>query len=222
MKEFFNIRRDRANRTRTQIITIVVCLMLAMAIAIGGTVAWLIDKTDSVTDTFTYGKIDIALTEGNTNPAKLWIEAQNGASATDTTFKLVPGAPYTFNPYVYVEAKNEPCYLFIEIEETNKFNTFFTSADYAIHSAWNPLTDHPGVYYQKISSLTASTYYPIITNDRLKVAPGLDSETLNNIGDNYPTIKITAYAIQSDYLNDANNATANDAWDALNNQLSNS
>ena len=41
----------------------VTALALVICVAIGATLAWLVDKTDDVTNTFTYGNIDITLTE---------------------------------------------------------------------------------------------------------------------------------------------------------------
>ena len=43
----------------------VVALVLVLCCAVGGTLAWLTDTTDPVTNTFTVGDIDIDLTESD-------------------------------------------------------------------------------------------------------------------------------------------------------------
>ena len=198
MKEFFNIRRDRANRSRTQIITIVVCLMLAMAIAIGGTVAWVIDTTTQVTDTFTYGLVDIELTEGKGNA--LWTKAANGQIADDTTLKLLPGETYTFNPYVKVVSKSESAYVFVSVIDENNVINY---APYAIADGWTLVNGTTNVYYRTYTSVENDTYYGVISGDVLTVKNTLGVLDLAAIGSAYPTLTIKAYAIQSANLGDA-------------------
>ena len=52
----------------------VVAAALALCCAIGGTLAWLTDKTDPVVNTFTVGNVDITLAE-----------------TTGQEYKMVPG-----------------------------------------------------------------------------------------------------------------------------------
>ena len=70
-------------------ITLLLSLALAVAIGIGGTLAWLTDKTESKVNTFTVGNIDIDLTE------------------TTTNYKMVPGQTIDKDPKVTVEAGSE-------------------------------------------------------------------------------------------------------------------
>ena len=56
-------RRARQRKQRNRRIAMTVALVLVVALAsIGGTIAWLTDKTDPVVNTFTTADVDIDLT----------------------------------------------------------------------------------------------------------------------------------------------------------------
>ena len=57
-------RRNVSNKT----VAILLALVLAIGCAVGGTLAWLISKTDPVVNTFTYGDINIGLEETTEGP----------------------------------------------------------------------------------------------------------------------------------------------------------
>ena len=73
---------------------VMLALMLVIGCAVGGTVAWLTQKTDAVVNTFTYGDINIELTE--TKP-----ENQQA--------KIIPGVDIVKDPKVTVKANSEAC-----------------------------------------------------------------------------------------------------------------
>lgn len=92
---------------KTVVISIV-ALLLCLA-AVGGTVAWL-TAADSVTNTFTVGKIDIELTEdGWTNNSKIY-----------------PGAVIDKNPVITVKADSEDCFVYALVD--NQLNATVTGA----------------------------------------------------------------------------------------------
>ena len=78
-------------------ITLLLSLVLAVAMGIGGTLAWLTAKTEAVKNTFTVGNINITLTE------------------TTTNYKMVPGQTIAKDPKVTVKAGSEACWLFVKI-----------------------------------------------------------------------------------------------------------
>ena len=99
-------------------IALIVCLTLIIGCAIGGTIAWLTDKTATVTNTFTAGDVDIDLTETfNT-------DTNNDGKNDCWTAKMVPGASYTKDPVVTVKAGSEGCWLFVKFEENNGADTY--------------------------------------------------------------------------------------------------
>ena len=67
-------------------LALVLVVVLLFGGALGGTLAWLTAKTDTVTNTFTVGDINIDLTE------------------TTTDYKLVPGNTIAKDPTVTVKS----------------------------------------------------------------------------------------------------------------------
>jgi len=98
-------------------LTLVVSLLLVMALSIGGTLAYLTDKTDAVTNTFTIGNVDITLTETDS-------KLDNDENGNTNSYKFVPGVVLAKDPLVTVEAGSESCYVFVQIDEAigNKDN----------------------------------------------------------------------------------------------------
>ena len=96
-------------------LTMVVSLLLVMALSIGGTLAYLTDKTDAIENTFTIGNVKIDLTETG---------ATKGANDElfKNSFKMVPGNEIDKDPTVTVEAGSEACWLFVKIEKSDKFD----------------------------------------------------------------------------------------------------
>ncbi len=73
----------------------VTALALVICVAIGATLAWLVDKTDDVTNTFTYGNIDITLTE-------TWNTDTDGDETNDAwVAKMIPGNTISKRPGGY-------------------------------------------------------------------------------------------------------------------------
>ena len=88
---------------KKKILALTLVFALALALGIGGTVAWLTAQTDSVVNTFTVGDINITLAEtGTTNNAK--------------NYTFVPGDTLAKDPKVTVTAGSEDCYLFVKVE----------------------------------------------------------------------------------------------------------
>lgn len=91
-------RRNVSNKT----VAIPLALVLAIGCAVGGTLAWLISKTDPVVNTFTYGDINIGLEE-----------------TTGSNYTITPGMDITKDPKVTVKANSEACWLFVKVKEEN-------------------------------------------------------------------------------------------------------
>lgn len=213
MKEFFKIRSKKANRARIQVITIAVSLMLVAAIAIGGTVAWLVDTTESVTNTFTFGNIDITLTETDA------VEDSNGNFEKKYT-DLVPGATVPKDPNVTVEAGSVTCWLFVKIEKSTTFDTYFEAAP---ATGWNLVTGAEGVYVYT-GNVVDGNPISILADDKITVKSEVTKEKIKALEDSgavQPTITFTAYAIQKENLTDTNGTTittAEGAWALINPQ----
>ena len=205
-EQYENWKRERAlaaKRRRRKITTIVVAMMLIVGTAIGTTVAWLTDTTETVTDTFTYGDVDIELYEGDSGTTK-W-----SANASTRVNKVIPGDEISFNPYLWVDGKSEDCYLFVKIVEVGDFDTYMT---YEIGENWAEISnEHPGVYYyeenaNKYHTNTGDEYILIIDGNNLTVKDSVTKELVGTAGWKNPNITITAYAVQRANINSVEEA----------------
>ena len=182
------VKKARTNNAR-RILLLVGLMSLVAVISIGGTIAWLTDKTDAVTNTFTVGDINIELTETGMD--------QNRSK----TFHIVPGVNITKDPTVKVKANSEQCYLFVKVEENNwptaEKEDRTKKVSYSIATGWNALDSatYPGVYYQIVKNSTSDQTFGVLTNDTVTVDSSLTKAEANAITVN-PTLVFTAYACQ--------------------------
>lgn len=188
---------------KKKIVSLVLVFALALALGIGGTIAWLTDKTETVTNTFTVGDINITLTE------------------TERTYKMVPGGELDKDPTVSVVKDSEACWLFVKIDESENLDNFIT---YTVDSAWKKVDGEDNVYYIIVDADTAAAgeSYPVLTNNKVSVNSEVTKGQMNELTDaTKPTLAFTAYAIQSANLADQNGddvVDAVDAWVLVSNQ----
>lgn len=179
----------------------VTALLLVLCFAIGGTLAWLVDESDKVVNTFTYGDINIDLSE-----------------TTGDEYKMIPGNDITKDPKVTVKAGSEACWLFVKVEESDNFDNFMT---YAIADGWklydttttgsdiqtDNTTDDTYVIYREVDADTAKagTSYQVLAgkegyqNGYVTVNDTVTKEMFAALTEaTRPTLTFTAYAVQSD------------------------
>lgn len=97
---------------------VVACALLLVAASVFGTMAYL-TSTDTVTNTFTVGKVNIKLDEAQVNadgkPIKkdgaIVEKAADAERVKENSYKLLPGHTYTKDPTVTVEAGSEASYV---------------------------------------------------------------------------------------------------------------
>lgn len=187
----------------------IVATTVAISGAASGTLAWLVDQTPEVTNTFTYGDIQISLTETDTQ-----LDGDN--DPTTNEYRMVPGASISKDPKVTVQADSEDCWLYIQLEKTSQFDQFLT---YEMADGWIPLTD--GVYYRSVDRADAAQEFSVLANDQIQVLTSVTKEMLNQLDangtSNYPQLTLTAYAIQRDAsITGIDEASA--AWTLIQNQ----
>lgn len=179
----YETRKRRSVSSRTFIMLLAVTLLIGCAI--GGTVAWLTDKTTAVTNTFTYGDINITLAE-----------------TTGNDYKIIPGVNIEKDPKVTVKEDSEACWLFVKVEEEGTFVA--NKVTYSIADGWTKLTGVTGVdnvYYREVGAVTADTEYYVLKGNMVTVSDTLTKEDIQNITN--PTLTFTAYAVQKDGIADA-------------------
>lgn len=163
----------------------VVALVLVLCCAVGGTLAWLTDTTDPVTNTFTVGDIDIDLTESD-----------------HLDLKMIPGRTITKDPKVTVKAGSEACWLFVKVERSANFADFLT-CDMA--EGWTALDGVDGVFWREVGAVTADTSFAVLKGDAVTVMDTVTKAMLQGVkeGTKRPTLAFTAYAVQKEGFDDA-------------------
>ncbi len=170
---------------------------LVLCFTVGGALAWLIDETEPVINTFTYGDVNIGLSE------------------TSRPYEMVPGRVLSKDPKVTVEANSEPCWLFVKVDESDNLGEFI---EYEIATSWTPLPTVSGVYYRKVDASTEDQTFSVLggsayntsalsgawnwSEDEVLVKPEVEKGDLNALDASgvesaaYPTLTFTAYAVQ--------------------------
>ena len=185
-------------------IAILMAAMLVCGGAAGATMAWLTDSSQRVTNTFTYGDININLTE--TMPE-------------NQTAKMIPGSVIKKDPKVTVEAGSEPCYVFVKIEPTEEYATFFGEFEAKnVEDDWYLLPGEENVYYQIVNpnggqSLTSDEDLYVLKNNEVQVLDTVrkkDMEGIEAPTASKPTLSFTAYAVQLQNIE-----TPQEAWEQI-------
>lgn len=195
----------KLNKFGVSTLTIALAAILVFGGAIGGTIAWLTAQTDSVTNVFTVGSIQLSLTETNA--------AGETVNSGEQEFLVTPGSNLTKDPTVTVGAGSVASYVFVKIEESAAF-TADDNISYTVAEGWTALTGVTGVYYREVAEIAAdgtAQEFSVLANDTVVVSNAFDGS--EDDGNGY-SLTFTAYGIQKDNLADA--ATA---WTALNEAL---
>lgn len=166
----------------------VLALVLVLAVAVGGVVAWLTDKTGSVVNTFTVGDINIELKE-----------------TTGNSYQVIPGTPIHKDPTVTVKANSEACWLFVKVDKANwNDNLTYTIAganDWTVYKTDGNTT----YYYQKVDA-TGATAKEIVVLDgnAVNVSENLAKGEITA----EPTLTFTAAAVQQENITTVDKAFA--------------
>lgn len=172
---------------------------------VGGTIAWLISQ-DKVTNTFTYGDINVTLEETDTG-------IDNDGDAGTNEYEMVPGNTIAKDPTITVEADSEDCWLFAKLEKSDNFDTFMS---YEIADGWAPLDGVTDVYYRIAKNSADDQSFAVLKDNAVTVKGAeVTKEMLNALdadgAKNYPTLTVYAYGVQYDLDIDAID-TAAEAW----------
>lgn len=184
-----------------RILLAAVAALLLVAVSVGGTLAWLVDNTAPVTNTFTAAGIDIELTETK-DPDGNW------------SMQLIPGTSKTKNPVVTVIRTHEDeegntvqgtdvdIYLFVKFEDTMARTCLTYESNLNENNGWTKLTGVEGVddvWYRVVLATEANPVYHLLKDDTVSVASTVDKSQTNVSG----SMTYTAYAIQTEGFADA-------------------
>ena len=201
----FNVLKSLKQLSKPKLIATTVVSALLLCGIVGGTIAWLIDDTEPVINTFTYGDINITLEETDT-------QKDNDGDPNTNDYPMLPGNSIDKDPKLTFKANSENAWLFVKLEKSSNFDDFLT---FEIADGWTKLDNVDGVYYRTADKSESDVEYFIIKDNKVNVKGEVTKEMLNALDsgatENYPKLTITAYAVQRD----ANIATASDAFEKL-------
>lgn len=205
---------------------LVLALVLVVGCAVGGTLAWLMDSTSTVTNTFTVGDIDITLDEAKVDQDGNFLKGETKVDTLaeadrvmENKYQAIPGKTYSKDPTLTVKKGNEKCYLFVQFTETGDPSTYY-AYDFALDNAgsgWTQGSSANGlptnVWYIIVEETAADaandTVYHLLVGDTIKVK---DSVTKNNMATAAAAkLEWQAWAVQ--YMNDGAAFTPAQAWD---------
>ena len=195
---------------KMKIVAILAALVLVIGVAAGSTLAWLTDKTEAVTNTFTKGDVAITLIE-TMEPDGTVV----ASGVTDWSAPLIPGKDYSKNPTITVKSTtNADCWLFVKFEEVGNASTYL--------SYTSTLTDANGWTQGDGANIPDNVWYrEVKTDDTIKSWELLDGNKITVKGDTVTKDSMdkatnakliyTGYAIQKDGFNNPV-----DAWNEVN------
>ena len=188
-------------------IAVVVAVALMLGCAIGGTLAWLSNKSEPITNIFTTSDINIVLEETD-----------------NLNLKMVPGGTITKDPQVTVETGSEPCWLFVKIDKTNDYDTYMTHGIMDDWTVGNGTNIPANVYYRKVDTADMGQpiniiYYDVNNNsqydsgeeNKVFVNTSVRKNQMEAAKNNAPTLTFTAYATQL-MKDNTSEFTAIEAW----------
>ena len=164
---------------------VMLAVVMLLGCAIGSTVAWLISTTDTVTNTFTYGDINIELKE-----------------TTGTDYKIIPGIDIAKDPKVTVKAGSEKCYLFVKVDKTIEFINGVTCKLTLDSKPWEKGTGESGngvptdVYFRVVDPSEKDTVFELIDGNKITVSGDVTKAQIDKLSNKTGYISFTAYAVQ--------------------------
>lgn len=189
---------------KSKVLIAIISVLSVCSFLIGTSVAWLTSKTEDLVNTFTYGDINITLEETDTN--------DGDDNANTNEYKMLPGNEITKDPKITVKADSEDSYLFVKLTKSENFDNFMT---FEIAEGWTLLEGTTDVYYREVTKSETDQEFTVLKDNKVTVKEDVTKAMLNELdkdgANNYPTLTITAYAVQRDSKIEAIDSAA-EAW----------
>ena len=209
-------------KTARKVLIIALCAVLLVSISVMGTMAYLTSK-DSVTNTFTVGKVAIKLDEAKANADGTLVQGANRVDAN--SYKLLPGQTYNKDPMVTVLKDSEKSYIrmTVTVSKAKELDAIFAPAGADLLSIFNGYDGATWLYKGDTDNADNTRTYEFWYKEAV-AAPDADV-ALDALFDSITvpgsitnaqlatiegmTITVNAYAIQADGF-----GTADLAWAA--------
>ena len=197
-------------KTRSKALLLILCAMLLLVASALGTVAYLTVQ-DTVTNTFSVGKVDATLIEGSAGKRSMRARS-TGAPVDENDHILMPGHTYTKDHTIHVDAVSEDSYIFVKVENgiasyeaasSAEEGGYRTIADQITANGWTALESAADVYYREYVKSSTGSDFAVF--DTFKIADNAnDAESWGSCD---AQVAVTAYAVQKDGFD-----TASAAW----------
>lgn len=217
------MKNDEKRGVSKRTVAILLALVLVIGCAVGGTLAWLTAKTSEVTNTFTYGDINIDLKEHPYDADNFTLKTNDTPVASVDNYKIIPGVDLPKDPKVTVSANSEHCWLFVKVVESGTFVS--DKVTYSVDTGWTAGTKTEksdgngvptGVYYREVNASNVDQSFNVLTDNKITVSSELTKDDIKSIT-GQPTLTFTAYAVQ--YQKSATTTfSAAEAWGIANPQ----
>ena len=197
-------------KTRSKALLLILCAMLLLIASALGTVAYLTVQ-DTVTNTFSVGKVDATLIEGSAGKRSMRARS-TGAPVDENDHILMPGHTYTKDYTIHVDAVSEDSYIFVKVENgiasyeaasSAEEGGYRTIADQITDNGWTALESAADVYYREYTKSSAGSDFAVF--DTFKIAD--NANDVESWGSCDAQVAVTAYAVQKDGFD-----TASAAW----------
>lgn len=206
-------------KTTKKVLALASSAVLLVSASVMGTMAYLTHTTETVTNTFSVGKV----TFGGENEAgldeadvDLYGKVESTTRVQENQYKLIPGHEYTKDPTVHIGDDSEDCWLFVKVEndiaaiendteELDENNG--TIAEQMELLGWTAVAGADNVYaYKEVVKAGAD----VVVFNAFRIADNADvSAYADEEGNVTADITIIAYAVQADGFE-----TAAAAWAA--------
>ncbi len=207
-------------KTKLKVLGLLMAAVLLVGTSILGTMAYL-TSTDTVTNTFTVGNVNITLDEAEANADGTLVAGAERVKANE--YKLMPGHTYNKDPMVTVKAGSEDAYIRMVVTVNKKaaldaigINTLEVFQGYD-STKWTLASQKTGEndtmvyefrYYTTVSTVDAEDTALEPLFEQIVVPGDITNEQLATLAN--LQINIVANAIQADGFE-----TADDAWAAF-------
>lgn len=162
-------------KTRSKALLLILCAMLLLIASALGTVAYLTVQ-DTVTNTFSVGKVDATLIEGSAGKRSMRARS-TGAPVDENDHILMPGHTYTKDHTIHVDAVSEDSYIFVKVENgivsyeaasSAEEGGYRTIADQITDNGWTALESAADVYYREYTKSSTGSDFAVF--DTFKIA----------------------------------------------------
>ena len=167
--------------------------VLLVGAAVGGTLAWLTDTTETIQNHFTIGNLDITLQETDELiPSQTTVLDADDVAQKHSNYQMIPGGPaMAKDPTVVVKKLTKTAPQGLKVDD---YLTYSIDA-----TKWTPVQGQTDVWYTTVSAAdvaTGNVTIPVLTDNQVTVKSTVTNAMMEAVGANGLDLTFQAYAIQ--------------------------